>query len=349
MLSRSAQGLYWMGRNIERAEHLCHLLRWQVEALVDRPLAEIHFGWNRIYKALRRQPPWGDLAANESDTDISYGILWGYLPLYWNDLTAGESDDYTLADSYTLAGDLTFERDNPNAMRNCFALGRENARQVRHCISAEMWTCLNLAWLRIRDLDIEDIWKVSPESFYAETAREINTFIGVANATMYRDEGWHFMRLGRFIERAQLLVSLLLAQFAAGREQGETEDTNWTSLLRSCQALDAYKRSYGIKVQPSRVLDLLVTNPLLPNSLCCALDAIAAELTSIGESPDAHTGAATKRLAGRLGTLIRYEWPDREDREALLVQGDEQCRKLHSLVTTAYIDYAIEDSQVQTL
>ena len=157
MLSRSAQGLYWVGRYLERTKHLCGLLRLQVEALVDRPIAEIHFGWSRIYTALGQQPPWGDIETNESD-------------------------DYTLADSYTLAGDLTFERDNSNSVRNYLAFGRENARQVRHCISAEMWTCLNLAWLRIRDLDIEDIWKVSPESFYAETTREINTFTGVAES-----------------------------------------------------------------------------------------------------------------------------------------------------------------------
>ena len=323
MLSRSAQGLYWMGRYLERVEHLCRLLRLQVEALVDRPISEIHFGWSRIYTGLGQQPPWGDLKSEESD-------------------------DYTLADSYTLAGDLTFERDNPNSVRNCFAFGRENARQVRHCISAEMWTCLNLAWLRIRDLDIEDIWKVSPESFYAETTREINTFTGVAEATMYRDEGWNFMRLGQFIERAQLLVALLLAQLAAGRDQGETADTDWTSLLRSCQAFDAYKRSYSVEIQPDRVIDLLVTDPLLPSSLCCALDALAAELAAIGESPDSQAGAAAERLAARLCTLVRYEWPDREDREALLAQVGEECRKLHSLVTTAYIDYAIEDSPVQT-
>ena len=323
MLSRSAQGVYWMGRYLERAEHLCRLLRLQVEALVDRPIAEIHFGWSRIYAALGQQPPWGDLKSDESD-------------------------DYTLADSYTLAGDLTFDHDNPSSVWNCFALGRENARQVRHCISAEMWTCLNLAWLRIRDLNIEDIWKVSPESFYAETAREIDTFTGVADATMYRDEGWHFMRLGRFIERVQLLAALLLAQFATGRAQGETADPDWTSLLRSCQAFDAYKRNYSVEILPDQVIDLLVTDPLLPSSLCCALDALAAELAAIGESPNSHAGDAAERLAGRLCALIRYEWPDREDREAVLAQVGDDCRKLHSLVTTAYIDYAIEDSPVQT-
>ena len=49
MLSRHAQSLYWIGRYLERAGHLCRLLRLQSEALVDRPVREIHFGWNRIY------------------------------------------------------------------------------------------------------------------------------------------------------------------------------------------------------------------------------------------------------------------------------------------------------------
>ena len=59
MLSRSAQGLYWMGRYLERAEFVCRLLRLQTEALVDRPVSEIHSGWNRIYNGLNRLPPLG--------------------------------------------------------------------------------------------------------------------------------------------------------------------------------------------------------------------------------------------------------------------------------------------------
>ena len=66
MLSRSAQGLYWMGRYLERAEHLCRLLRLQTEALVDRPVREIYFGWKRIYGSMYRQPPLGEI---EIDSD----------------------------------------------------------------------------------------------------------------------------------------------------------------------------------------------------------------------------------------------------------------------------------------
>ena len=320
MLARSAQGLYWMGRYLERAGHLCRLLQLQVEALVDRPIPEIHFGWSRIYASLDRQPPFG------------------------GGIELDESDDITLADSYTLAGDLTFERSNLESIRSCFSLGRENARQMRHCISAEMWTCLNLAWLRVRDLEIEDIWKVSPESFYAQTTREVDTFIGVAEATMYRDEGWRFMRVGRFIERAQLLVALLLAQITTSRALDAAPETGWTSLLRAWHALDAYERSYSVEVRPDRVLELLVADPLLPGSLYRSLETLASELEALGPSPDAHAGATAERLAGRLCALIRYEWPDRADRTDLLSQVREQCFELHGLVNVAYIDYDLEDA-----
>ena len=323
MLSRSAQGLYWMGRYLERAGQLCRLLQLQVEALVDRPISEIHFGWRRIYAVLDRGPPFGA------------------------DFEVDESDDFALADSYTLAGDLTFERSNAESIRGCFALGRENARQMRHCISGEMWTCLNLAWLRIRDLEIEDIWKVSPENFYARTTREIDTFAGVADTTMYRDEGWRFMQLGRFMERTQLLVALLLAQLATGRTLVDGSDPGWTSLLRACQAFDAYKRSYSVDVRPGKVLDLLVADPRLPSSLHRSLEILAWELAAIGSSPDSAAGAAAERLAGRLGALIRYEWPDRQDREALLSQVREHSLKLHDLVNTAYFDYNLEAAPVR--
>ena len=319
MLSRSAQGLYWMSRYLERADHLCRLLRLQTEALVDRPIHEIYFGWSRIYRSLDRQAPGGSL-----------------------DLV--DSDDYTLADSYTLADDLTFERSNPSSVWSCFALGRENARQMRQCINADMWSCLNLAYLRFQKLGIQDIWTTSPESFYAETAAEIDTFSGVSAATMYRDEGWRFMQLGRFIERAQLSASLLLAQLTVHRPDGEQSGADWTSLLRICHAFEAYNRSYSVEVQPGQVLDLLATDPLLPDSLCRSLDRTASDIAAIGPGPNVRSSGAARRLAGRLSALIHYDWPDREDREGLLRQVREHCRELHRLVTAAYFDYPIEDS-----
>lgn len=319
MLARSAEGLYWLGRHIERTEDLCRLLREQMGALVDRPVREINFGWRRIYDSLHRRPPGPAVGVAESD------------------------EDYALADSYTLADDVTFERANPGSILNSFSGGRENARQMRHCISSDMWSSLNVAYLRLQGQRIEDIWRTSPEDFYTQTCRDIHAFGGVAEATMYRDEGWRFIRLGRFIERAQLAASLFLAHMAAVKAQEESLDSDSTSLLHVYRAFAAYKQQHSVEIEPDRVMTLVVTDPRLPSSLCRSLDTVAQELEAIGPGPGTQDSAAAARLAGRLCALIRYDWPDVEDHEALLRKANRYCRDLHDLITAAYMEYPIED------
>ncbi len=316
MLSRNAQGLYWMGRYLERTEFLCRLLRLQTESLADRPARDIHYGWRRLYVSLNREPPGGSLEM-------------------------GASDDYMLADSYTLASDLTFDRINPDSVWNCFAQGRENARQMRHRVSSEMWQRLNLVYLRIRNLDIQDIWASSPEAFYAQMGADIGAFSGAAEATMYRDEGWSFLRIGRFIERAQFSSALLIQQIAIDTEAGEYREADWQDLLRVSNALEEYNQRYGISVQQREALDLLVTDPLLPGSLSRSFDVIAREMDALGAAPGADYGRAARRMAGRLSAMVRYEWPDSEDPEELLDRALDQSRKLHYLVNAAYFDYPV--------
>ena len=210
-----------------------------------------------------------------------------------------------------------------------------------------MWTRLNLAYLRIQKQDIQGIWRVSPESFYTETAAEIDTFAGVAEATMYRDEGWMFMQLGRVMERSQFLVALLLFQLAAEKEVEEDSDSDWTTLLRAYHAFEAYNRQYSVEVQSGQVLDLLVTDPLIPGSLSRTLDMMAANLASLGPGSDERSGGEAQGLAGRLGALVHYDWPDTEDHRKLLKRVREYGRELHGLVTASYFEYAVDDFPVR--
>ena len=158
---------------------------------------------------------------------------------------------------------------------------------------------------------------------------------------MYHDAGWRFMRLGRSIERAQLATALLLAHLAVERTGDDQHEDDWISLLRCGYALEAYHRRCSVAVEPERVLDLLVTDALLPGSLCHALDGVAVELAAIGPGPHADSSAAVQRSAKRLTSLIHSEWPDGEDREELLLQVDEHCRNLHQLVADTYFDYPV--------
>ena len=322
MLSRSAQGLYWMGRYLERAAQLCRLMQLQVEALVDRPLREIHFGWNRVYGSMNQAPPAGTLE--------TYG-----------------SDDYTLADSYTLADHLTFEPLNLDSIWNCFASARENARQVRNHISGEMWLSLNLSYLRLRDLTIQEIWKTAPEAFYAGTAKEISTFTGIADATMYRDEGWQFIQLGTYIERVQLSTSIMLSQIAVHDREDESFDADWANLLHVFHAFDAYVHTYSVVVQPGQVLDLIVTDGMLPGSVRRSLDRIAAVLRAIGHGPVSQSSGEASETSESLCTLVRDRRNDVVEWNALLERVNADSRKLHQLVTDAYIDYPLDALPVE--
>ena len=319
MLARSAQGVYWMARYLERAGFMCRLLHSQTEALVDRPIREIHFGWRRIYTAMERHP------------------LGGILRLH-------PMDDYNLVDAYFLADELTFERANPESLLSCFERGRENARQMRHCISDEMWTSLNTEYLRVQNVKMQDIWLSSPSSFYSDMAASIDMFAGVATATMYRDEGWHFLRFGQFIERLQFTCALLLAQRRLQDNAPDYDDSDWSSLLSVFHALEVYERRYSIEIDPHLALNLLVADRQLPESLRRSVGRAGQELASIGDGPNNQSSAAAQRLAGRLEALIRFDWEDREDKEAFLRQVRRYSWQLHDLVAKTYFDYAVEDT-----
>ena len=320
MLSRSAQSLYWIGRYLERAGQLCRLLRLQSESLVDRPVREIHFGWNRIYSTVKRQPPGGGV-------DIF-----------------GE-EEFALADSFALADDLTFEQSNPCSVYSCIAQGRDDARHTRHCISPEVWTFLNASYMKLQQQDMASVWRWEPRTFYSDVEAEINTFAGLTESTMYHDEGWSFLQLGRYVERAQGASALLQSQLQVSEvdEGGEFLEADWISLLRIFHALEPYLHLHSAEVALDPVLDLLVSDPLLPESLSRSVYLISSEIDTIGRGPRRHSTRAVQRLTGRLSSLINNEWPDREDRIELLQEVDECVGELHYLITAAYFEYPVQE------
>ena len=115
---------------------------------------------------------------------------------------------------------------------------------------------------------------------------------------MYRDERYHFMQLGRFIERAQLSASLFLAQLASDQATAEYAEEDWTTLLRLYHAFQAYNGRYGAEVRPDQALDLLATDHQLPDSLSRSLAAAEEELAAIASGPNANSTGMARRWPG---------------------------------------------------
>ena len=314
-----------MSRYLERAGHGCRLLADQLASLEDRPLDEIERSWQRLYAGLGRAPLVGDLEPGTS------------------------SEGFMLADAYTLVDELTFEAQNPDAIRSCVAAARENARQVRNAIGQEMWSCLNVAYLGLRDVRIEEVWNDQPRDFYVRTEDALRTFSGIADSTMYRDHGWHFLELGRFVERAQLVAALVDAQLSLFPTSEAHAESEWGSLLRICEAGAAYRRVHSLQYHPPAVVGFLVSDPRLSHSIRYALARISEQLRAVATRSEGASALAAQRRAGRMGARLDYDWPYRDLHDdgaarAVLAEIRSACRLLHEDIEGAYFDYAIEDS-----
>ncbi len=312
MLSRSAQGLYWMGRYIERAIHACRLLETQVSTLIDRPLEEIHSGWELVHHSLKCAPPGG--------------------------LLREQCDDFTLADSFTLAGNLTFEQSNDVSIRTSLELGRENARQMRHCISEELWLSLNHEFLDFKSKEMPEIWSSAPENFYRNTEQQLSQVFSLADSTMYRDAPWHFIRLGRSIEGIQLGAALLLGHMVVAGRHPESANGQMRQVLSVFNAGEIHLRVHGHSIDQETVLGMLVQDRLLPSSLLNHADEIDRCLTGVGPG-HAKDCDSVYRLSRQLIRLASGDLPASRTKAEALSSIEPEARNLNGEIDRCYFTH----------
>ena len=321
MLARVADSFYWMNRYLERIEHVARLVGLQLERLPSSPAREIANGWRRLFHSLGERPPGAD----------TYGG------------TEGE-DEFLFADGYTLTDYLTFEAVNPSSIMFCLTAARENARQVRDAVNTTIWSSLNREYLRLREVALVDIWRRDPAALYWGILQAVQLFDGICASSMRRDMGWHFMRLGRFIERLQLVGSLLQAHCAVGSDPSEDRG-DWIGLLWGCDAFEAYCQLHGAQIREEKVLDFLVYDSSLPHALCFAVNGIWSSLEAIDPLADGRISEVPREKASRLASILSR-------REVSLgVGGDGRdalrdlvtlCRECHESLERAYMSRATE-------
>lgn len=70
MLSRVADGLYWMGRYLERAEHTARLIGVGLNLMLDQTPESVEVRWKRLLAALRT--PLSPEAANDPTPSLAH-------------------------------------------------------------------------------------------------------------------------------------------------------------------------------------------------------------------------------------------------------------------------------------
>ncbi|MDP9050783.1 MAG: alpha-E domain-containing protein [Acidobacteriota bacterium] len=322
MLSRVADSLYWMSRSIERAEHTTRLLDVNLNLMLDESATSADRCWQRMLQALGNP----------------------------------ETVEWT-GDQYALTQSLTFDTENKASILSCIISARENARHVREQISTEQWTRLNQLYLQVTRPEMRSNLDDSimadsgqPTEFLQQVMEAVHQFQGISDSTMSHGEGWQFIQVGRYIERASATAMLLEAYHEDlwrhnDRVPEGNEYLEWMGLLRSATAFEAYCKVYTADITPDRILEFLLLDEEFPHSIRFAIDTLQNALDAIHGDGGETRAAPLRRLVGRLQASLNYSSVDE------ILHGDVigylrsiqlQCRNIHDMIYALYIDYSIQ-------
>ena len=281
MLSRAANNLYWMSRHIERAENTARLLD------VTYRMSLLPYRIN--------------------ETEQSWAEPWA-LPLVINGLASAYYERYPgpISTDQVLRF-MVLDPANSSSLYSCVQAARENARTVRSSITSEMYEDLNTFWLEMRNQDYERIHANGLSSFFDWVKMHSHEFRGLAFGTMLRDEGYNFMRLGTFIERADNTARLLDVKYhtllpSAADIGGAVDYYQWGALLRSLSAFDSYRKVYRDLITPMKVAELLMLRDDVPRSLHTCMNDIYEILKVICDQ----SSREAERMAGELHAQLHY-------------------------------------------
>lgn len=312
MLGRTANGLYWMFRYIERAENIARLVDAGLRVSLTR--------------------------AGSSDEDWhgvleSAGVREAYSQVH-AELTAADAIDYLLRDQA-----------NPSSVMSCIEFGRNNARMVRTALTRESWEAVNESWLQIGQVLSKKITHATLPDVIDLIKRRISLMRGTFSGTQLRDELYNFAMLGSFMERADNTARILDVKYyvllpSLLHVGGSIDNFHWQSILRSVSAHRSYSWVYETEYKAANIAHFLILNRRMPRSLAFCYEAINSNLAHLardykGQIPAHETAARTRNslLTASIDQIM--ETGLHEYLEDFIVAND----KLASEITDGYRFY----------
>ncbi|MDX0403777.1 hypothetical protein GOC91_00405 [Sinorhizobium medicae] len=267
MLGRTANGLYWMFRYIERTENSARL----------------------IDAGLRMSLTRSESAEDDWDGVLQSAGVRGLYDQVHEGLTSGDAIDFLLRD-----------RANPSSVISCIEEGRNNARMVRTALTRETWEAINECWIEMKGILARRARTTDMPEIIDTIKRRTGLIRGAFHGTMLRNEIFNFSRIGTFIERADNTARILDVKYyvllpAISAVGSSIDNVQWESILRSVSAHRSYGWVYDAELRPANIADFLIANGRMPRSLAYCYEKIVSNLAYLareyGERHAAHETA----------------------------------------------------------
>jgi uncharacterized alpha-E superfamily protein len=290
MLSRVADSLYWMARNMERAEHTARLISVQLTSQLE-------------YAALR------------DDGDQSS----------WRALLRIGSDDIAFAKSQLPTSDqavldfLAFGEDNPNSILQCVRIARQNARAVLGLLPSELWQLVNAYYFSMRERQQEALRTETLHDFIQMVTGYSLQFQGAVESSIPHNDAYQFMRIGTFLERAEKMSRVLEVYMRRAAARTDNRDAyeyrHWSAVLQSVSAHESYILKHGAYIDPDKVAEYLLLDPLFPRSIRYSLEQVRSAFLAIEHGHIEDYARSLHIRVGRACAALEYArmeelWPE---------------------------------------
>jgi uncharacterized alpha-E superfamily protein len=277
MLSRVANAVYWTGRYIERAENIARFIDVNLQMSLDAP--------------------------------ITFSDQW--LPLV---AITGTSEEffarYETATRDNVIQYLTLDPENPSSIVSCLQRARENCRSIREVISSDFWEQINRFYLLVTNRTAARRSLAESHQFFNEVKLLGHLIAGVADNTMSHGEPWHFLQLGRMLERADNTSRLLDVKYflllpSVEEVGGPVDQMQWSILINSASAQEMYRKRFG-QVDPHNVVEFLLLEPEFPRSILFCLIKADDSLRAISGAPEGTYRSRGEQWLGLLKAELAY-------------------------------------------
>jgi len=307
MLSRVAETIYWAGRFIERAENTARLVRVNSHLVLDTPK----------------------------------GISPGWEPLIW--ITGLEQQFFETYKDTTERNVVKFlisDLHNPSSILSSLINARENCRTVREILPRTAWEKLNELYLFAKEEAQSGLTKKGRDEYLDGIITGSQQLNGLLATIMYRDEGWHFLRIGRSLERADMTTRILdvrstdlLPDADELFESRSLESVQWIGILKSLSAYSIYRRKVQVRVSRTPVLKFLFHDTLFPRALAHCISSVEESVGTL-----AHNAVPLKSLR-KLELKLRRKNLEKLNQDELHAFIDElqlAILRFHSVLEKQY-------------
>lgn len=273
-LARAAERFFWLARYVERAENLARVLDVNATFARDQRGALDWLAVLRLYTDAER-------FAQSHGEPTAEAVLRFYVT----------------------------DRENPTSIASAVAAARENARLLRPLISPELWAQLNGLHRWAGAIDDAELAPGNLPRLLGRVREACQTHAGIAEGTLHRDQGSSFYRIGRCIERADQTTRLIDIKYHALLPKPDAVGSpvdigQWSVVLLSAAAHNAYLRVVAGGVSPAGVAGFLLLHPRFPRAVAFCVGEACRLVGLLGSRDELPGAEAVRAELASLSSLL---------------------------------------------